>query len=253
MIAIGKPPGLDVLVAEAANLYRELVQSERGTVVTYWQFGRLLERLRPQYVGDWMDFLKTQGWSYSRVKRAVRISNRYARVEDCQDRTLMQALDYTDTPRKKKVRKVRPPKTKVEEKHPEDDADEPQEPSPPTGPTSPADDAKDGDGLPLRHGEDGDDDAALEGDGQAVASEEPPVEPLTFTNDELQKADAYAASFPDQFRALTVLANVVLQGDARNVLARTVTAARAVLTWAEIREIVTAAELQAKGMKAELI
>ena len=103
----------------------------------------------------------------------------------------------------------------------------------------------------IRHGQDGDDDAGREGDGQPVAVAELPVEPLTFTEDELQKANAYAASFPDQFRALAVLEHVVCEHDAKDILTRTVTAARAVLAWGEIQEVVTAAQLKQKGMKVE--
>ena len=50
-----------------------------------------------------------------------------------------------------------------------------------------------------------------------------------------------------------MLQHVVLQGDAKKIVTRTVTAARAVLTWAEVRQIVTAAELKAKGIKVELV
>ena len=100
--------------------------------------------------------------------------------------------------------------------------------------------------------EDGDDGVEKEGqDGHGAATEELPTEPLIIADDELQKANAYIASFEDRFRALAVLEHVVLGPDARNVLARTVTAARAVLAWGEIREIVTAAELKSKGIKVE--
>ena len=47
--------------------------------------------------------------------------------------------------------------------------------------------------------------ARQEGDGQPVAEEELPVEPLIIADDELQKANAYVVSFEDGFRALAVL------------------------------------------------
>jgi hypothetical protein len=99
--------------------------------------------------------------------------------------------------------------------------------------------------------EDGDDGVEQEGDGQPVAVEEPPAEPPTFTDDELRKAHDYVASFEDQFRALAVLEHVVCGQDVRSVLTQTIRAARAVLAWGEIREIVTAAELKSKGVKVE--
>ena len=43
MIAFSKPVSLDALIAEAANLYRELVESEKRTVVNYWQLGEASE------------------------------------------------------------------------------------------------------------------------------------------------------------------------------------------------------------------
>jgi DNA (cytosine-5)-methyltransferase 1 len=107
------------------------------------------------------------------------------------------------------------------------------------------------DGPTIQCDEDGDDGVEQEGDGQPVAVEEPPAEPPTFTDDELRKAHDYVASFEDQFRALAVLEHVVCGQDVRSVLTQTIRAARAVLTWAEIREIVTAAELKSKGIKVE--
>ena len=227
IIAFGKSSDLDSVVAEAANLYRELVQSEQRTVVTYWQFGRLLERLRPQYVGDWMDFLKGQGWSYSRVKRAVRISDRYPRIEDCQDLTLMEALDYKESPEspsaKKSRKSVLPPKTTAEEECPQADADESQAPSPPVEPEGPATTA-----LALYREEDGDGDAKSQ-EGKEVAKAIDPwavyreiqAELSRFTGDEIRKARDFMMSFDYPPRAYDVLgyvmADVVVQGTIRKL------------------------------------
>ena len=142
--------------------------------------------------------------------------------------------DRTDATNKGGVSKDDP----AAEDLPNDDGDTPTPQWPFDGPTVQCD-------------EDGDDGVEQEGDGQPVAEEELPVEPLIIADDELQKAHDYVASFEDQFRALAVLEHVVLQGDARSVLARTATAARTVLAWGEIREIVTAAELKSKGVKVE--
>jgi DNA (cytosine-5)-methyltransferase 1 len=122
---------------------------------------------------------------------------------------------------------------------PNDDGDTPTPQWPFDGPTVQCDE----------DGDDGVDQEAQDGDG--AATEEPPVEPLNISDDELRKANDYAASFPDQFRALAVLEHVVCEHDAKDILTRTVTAARAVLTWGEIQEVVTAAQLKQKGMKVE--
>jgi hypothetical protein len=209
MIALEKPSGFNDLIAEAANLYRELVQSEQRTVVKYWEFGRRLERLRSQYVGNWMEFLKSQGWSYSRVKRAVRISDRYSRVEDCQDLTLLQALDYKDTPKNppptEKVRKcVLPPKTMVKEALPQ--PDEPREPSPPSDCDSPAATIL----SVYRDDKTNDEKEEITTFDPTALDRLVHAELSRFTKDEIRTARNYLMSFDDPPRAYDVLGYVLI-------------------------------------------
>ena len=103
------------------------------------------------------------------------------------------------------------------------------------------------DGPTIQCDEDGDDGVEQDGDGQPEPWKNRPSSRSTFRTTSSGRRTPTSASFDDPFRALAVLEHVVLQGDASNVLTRTVTAARAVLTWAEIREIVTTAELKSKA------
>jgi hypothetical protein len=182
MQTLENPLSFDEMIAEATTRYHDLLNSERRTVADYWEFGRLLNRLRLLHIGRWMEFLDKQEWNYSRVKRAIRIYRRYKCVEDCLNLTLMDGLDYNENPQ------------------PEADEQPAALPIVET-PSEP--------GLTVCRGEDGDQDEDVEQDeqqdGHDAAADEQPAESLGFSDDELEKARNYMLSFREPRRALTVL------------------------------------------------
>jgi hypothetical protein len=189
MQTLENPLSFDEMIAEATTRYHNLLNSERRTVADYWEFGRLLNRLRLLHIGRWMEFLDKQEWNYSRVKRAVRIYRRYKCVEDCLNLTLMDGLDYKES-----------------EDHLQSEADEQPIALPIVEtPSEP--------GLTVCRGEDDDEDEDIEReeeqDGHEAAADEQPAESLAFSDDELEKARDYILSFKDPHRALAVLEYLV--------------------------------------------
>ena len=148
-----------------------------------------------------MQFLKSKKWSYSRVKRAVRIKSRYERVEDCQNLTLMDALDYKEIP------SVLPPRETAEEELPPlPEADDSQEPSPIAEPKPPTKT-----GLAVYCADDkAEDDEHAEQDGLGAAVEKQPGKSLGISEDEYKKAYDYIASFDDPLRASGVLNRIII-------------------------------------------
>ncbi|MGA2062222.1 MAG: hypothetical protein ABSG67_17195 [Thermoguttaceae bacterium] len=195
------PTGLDELIAEATNRYRELVSTERQTVTNYWEFGRLLNRIRPNHLGDWMEFLKSQGWCYSRVKRAARIYATYESAKHCQDLTLMDALGYKDT-------SVLPPRWKCDDELQEDTPQPEGEEQPEVlSVVEPPIEAS----LTVDGNDDGSGD--VEDDqmgGYSAAAEKQLAESLGISEDEYKKAYNYIASFDDPLRASSVLNCIII-------------------------------------------